>query len=82
MGIGVESSGGIFKSVPPDGLNRPDDVATEGVEILKHATPSVGPLFASLEVELGDDFIPELVGEIIEEITDSLCKWISWDVKR
>ena len=57
LGIGVEAPGGIFKSAPPDGLYRPDDVATSGVEILQHETPSVGPLFASLEAELGDDFI-------------------------
>ena len=39
-------------------------------QFVQSVTPGVGLLFSPLEVELGDDFLPGLLGGRIEEITD------------
>ena len=51
-------------------------------KFVHNLTPSVRPLFETLEVHLRDTFLPELMGGRREEVTDSLHKKISWGVKR
>ena len=45
------------------------------------ATPVFGPLFAPLEESLKENFTPDLLGVRREEVTESLCKRITWGVK-
>ena len=41
-------------------------------QFVKHVTPDVGPLFVPLEATFREDFIPYLVGGMIEEVIESL----------
>ena len=77
-----ESPGGICKSVPPDGLFQPGDVAPAGVTVFQSVTPGVGNIFAPMYAELRDSFILALLGERIEEFTDLPHKRINWGMKR
>ena len=74
MVSGGEAPGIIFNSVPLDGLCWCDNVPPAVVVVFQRASPSVGPLFAPLEVILRDNFLPDLLGGRIEDVYDSLHK--------
>ena len=51
-------------------------------QFFQSITPRFGSLFVPLEVTLRNNFILTLLGGIRDEVTDLLCKWITWGVKR
>ena len=46
-------------------------------QFVQHVIPSVGTLFAPLEVALREEFLPDPFGGRREEVTEPLRRWIN-----